>query len=257
MRDMSWMKTVSGARPHIKHPTAPVQIEEVHPLAPGDATFASALCDCDHSSEEKELTPLVPSFSRKPVEHDVARLRDGRGNDARSAVAMDAVEQQLSPPRESATQADAMGTAPGTAAVGAGLELAAADEEDSMTQLCARSEREQGGAWDRFSSGAIRPTDLELSEPSRPPTPPNLIRTIQVRRQYCTHARTRLRPFPDTTPSYRPYRHVCVLCRIDLTFAIRPRSTLAATRRFPFLLRDSKTPVETFSPKSETLNPEL
>ena len=88
-------------------------------------------------------------------------------NDSGLAAEVNSVEQHLAPPRKTTARAAT------TSSVREG------PERGGNVEKVPRSAEE---TWDRFTTGGILAPDLELNQPSRPCTPPSLVRAIQVRK---------------------------------------------------------------------------
>ena len=101
-------------------------------------------------------------------------------NDATLAAEVNSAEGRLSSPTQESTagreQAEATEAQAVAASEGSGLN-AAGDE-----RVLHLPERGMEETWDRFTTGGFLAPDLELNRSARPCTPPNLARTIQVRR---------------------------------------------------------------------------
>ena len=100
-------------------------------------------------------------------------------NDASFAAEVNSAEERLSPhSREENTTGEQAGATTAKMATEEGLGHSDVHNENvqNVTYLPAREE-----TWDRFTSGAILAPNAELKQPSRPCTPPNLVRTLQVR----------------------------------------------------------------------------
>ena len=132
------------------------------------------------SFESLALFQHVSAFYRKLVGGDVSGPKGVWWNDATFASEVNSAEESLShrSTEESTTAGEEAGeTTTKTATSDEGRELGNVRDE-KVPFLPAKKVEE---TWDRFTSGTILAPDAELKTPSRPCTPPNLVRTIQVR----------------------------------------------------------------------------
>lgn len=100
-------------------------------------------------------------------------------NDASFAAEVNSAEERLLPhlKEESTTGEQAAAT---TAKMATDEGLGLSDPHGVMQNVTYLPARSMEETWDRFTSGAILAPNAELKQPSRPSTPPNLVRTLQV-----------------------------------------------------------------------------
>lgn len=128
--------------------------------------------------------PTLPFLSfRNLFGGDVSRPVGVWWNDAGLAAEVNSVEQTLSTPRRESTTRQDEKTHRKRASVFEPQGLITAN--DKFPCLPATLVEE---TWDRFPTGVILAPNLELNQPSRPCTPPNLTRIIQVRHAFSSNS---------------------------------------------------------------------
>ena len=147
------------------------------------------------------MTFFLAFCPRKLVGGDVTGPKGVWWNDASLTAEVNSAEGRLSSPTRESTagreQAETTEAQVAAASEGSGLN-AAGDE-----RFLHLPERGMEETWDRFTTGGFLAPDLELNQSARPCTPPNLARTIQVRRSSAIFSFLLVNPPPPLDTLHR------------------------------------------------------